>query len=285
MNRMAATPIVTATAPATDWRSVGAAVALHVAAVLSVLQFSQTTETPPAAQLIMASLMQASPTAAEPVTPAAPPRALPAPSVPAVTPARAPERSTSTMTPATAAEPVRAVAPPVLSTAHAAATETSAPAPTKPAPATAVSEPRHDKPDTSKSVDSPVAARTEPAPDKAVPATSAAPAAASAPSPARENELNSYLAALMRRLARFKVYPAALKKDKVEGRVVLGFTIAANGQLIASSVQKSSGHPALDQAALDMLSRASPLPAVPASMQRTELSLSIPVEYSLIKDP
>jgi protein TonB len=47
-------------------------------------------------------------------------------------------------------------------------------------------------------------------------------------------------------------------------------------------VQRSSGQPELDQAALEMIAAADPLPAIPAAMNRDELALAIPVEYSLI---
>lgn len=99
-----------------------------------------------------------------------------------------------------------------------------------------------------------------------------------------QNQQHSYLAELMRKLSRHKVYPADLKRDKVEGKVVLKFTIAADGQVVFADVQGTSGSLELDSAAMSMLKRASPLPAIPGWMNRTELTLSIPVEYSLITD-
>ena len=273
---------MTATAvPRADWRNLGAALTLHAAAMVCLLQFSQTSENFASAPVIMASLLSESPNVSERAEPRTEQRIAPPA---AARPARMPE------TPVMPAVPVRAITAPVLMTQNAAATETVPLVPAKPAPTPAAPEIRQEKQETAKPAETPVVAKAD-APAEKTATASGAPAAshvsAAAPSPspaARDSELQSYLAALMRRLARFKVYPAALKKDKVEGRVVLSFTIGANGQLIASAVQKSSGHPELDQAALEMLSRANPLPAVPASMHRNELSLSIPVEYSLIKD-
>jgi protein TonB len=88
----------------------------------------------------------------------------------------------------------------------------------------------------------------------------------------------------MRALNAHKVYPAHLKKAKIEGTVTLAFTINRQGEVIASSVQKSSGQPALDQAAMEMVKNASPLPSIPTWMNRDTLSLSVPVEYALITD-
>ena len=104
-------------------------------------------------------------------------------------------------------------------------------------------------------------------------------------SPGAKATLNpDYLAELFRKLARHKVYPAELKKNRIEGRVVVKFTLAADGRVMNPSIQQSSGHDSLDEAALQMLNRASPLPAIPTWMKRSELTLAVPVEYSLLTD-
>lgn len=120
-------------------------------------------------------------------------------------------------------------------------------------------------------------------------ASTAATAPAAAPTPrsgrpASGDANRAYFAALLQQLNRFKVYPPALRKAKVEGRVVLQFTIDAQGRVTASSVKRSSGHDALDAAASRMLTRASPLPAIPGSMGKSKLTLAVPIEYSLLMD-
>jgi protein TonB len=129
-----------------------------------------------------------------------------------------------------------------------------------------------------------------------IPAVEPGPIAETAPTatePARESaaalagdpdEVRNYIAAVMRQLQRHKTYPRPLKKAKVEGTVLVEFTIDRHGRLVASTVKRGSGHPDLDRAALDMLARADPLPGIPDFMQRNELALAIPVEYSLITD-
>ncbi len=108
------------------------------------------------------------------------------------------------------------------------------------------------------------------------------------PAPTRASgpalDSNAYFAELLARLNRFKRYPAELRKEKIEGRVVMKFTIEADGRVIAASVQTSSGNRALDAAARQMVASASPLPAIPDALRKSRLTLSVPVEYSLITE-
>ena len=83
-------------------------------------------------------------------------------------------------------------------------------------------------------------------------------------------------------LARHKAYPIAAKKAKHQGVVTLEFTIAQSGRVLSVHVKNGSGYPALDRAALDMVERANPVPAIPDALARDRLSLAIPIEFSLI---
>lgn len=92
----------------------------------------------------------------------------------------------------------------------------------------------------------------------------------------------SYYGLLMAWLNQHKRYPPQLKKSKTQGVVQVRFTIDSAGYLLSSRIEKSSGHPRLDEAALMMLADASPMPEIPVAMGREKLTLVIPVEYSLI---
>ena len=81
-----------------------------------------------------------------------------------------------------------------------------------------------------------------------------------------------------------KTYPTAAKKAKEQGVVLIHFSIDRNGNLLASSIKRSSGHAHLDQAALTTLARAAPFPPIPKFIEKDTLSIAVPIDYSLITD-
>lgn len=93
----------------------------------------------------------------------------------------------------------------------------------------------------------------------------------------------SYLAEVLAQIARHKRYPREARHDGVTGVVSVTFTILANGTVDTEQVSGSSGDHRLDQAALAMLSRASPFPPIPRNLGMPTLELTLPVEFSLNK--
>lgn len=93
-----------------------------------------------------------------------------------------------------------------------------------------------------------------------------------------------YFAELKYWLNQHKDYPAELKKDKQQGVVVLVFSILRDGSIKSARVRKSSGNPRLDQAALNTVANASPVPPLPDHFTRERLTLSMPIEYFLHTD-
>ncbi|OFJ47332.1 hypothetical protein BA896_016225 [Janthinobacterium lividum] len=124
------------------------------------------------------------------------------------------------------------------------------------------------------------------APVSPVPAATASVAAAP-PSPALppapqelRSGVSSWEGKVLARMERFRRYPAASRAKQEQGVVYLRCRIDRDGQVLAASIERSSGSAALDQAALDTLQRAAPLPRIPK--ERPEpLELSIPVEFSI----
>ncbi len=115
----------------------------------------------------------------------------------------------------------------------------------------------------------------------AVPATPAATPTPAASAQARR-ERDAYIRALMAALLQHRRYPPEARRERARGVVQLRFTVARDGHVLASSVARSAGHPLLDEAALAVLAAADPLPAIPPSLGRDTLTITVPVEYALI---
>lgn len=120
---------------------------------------------------------------------------------------------------------------------------------------------------------------TDPGP--AVPETTA-PKSADAPTATRlSNDARpNWEGLILAHLKRFRRYPARARAARQQGTVYVRFRMNRNGMVLSSAVVKKSGSFDLDQAALDTLKHAQPLPAIPADMP-DEVELSVPVEYYL----
>ena len=87
--------------------------------------------------------------------------------------------------------------------------------------------------------------------------------------------------ALVTHLNRFKRYPDAARAGRRQGDVSVQFTIDNTGGVIASRIVHSSGSQALDDEALAVLRRASPLPAPPGHVAGATLDLTLPIQFRL----
>jgi periplasmic protein TonB len=91
---------------------------------------------------------------------------------------------------------------------------------------------------------------------------------------------NRYYSELAAWLERHKRYPARARQLRQEGVVRVRFVIDRSGKLVSHRIESSSGHNALDQAASDLLRRASPMPAIPSSLG-SRLEIVVPIAYRL----
>ena len=80
-------------------------------------------------------------------------------------------------------------------------------------------------------------------------------------------------------LDRFKRYPQSARSQAVAGTVLVEFTIGRNGQINVATVVQSSGSRVLDDAALDMLIRAAPLPPAPPEISGRSFTLTVPIIF------
>ncbi len=139
------------------------------------------------------------------------------------------------------------------------------------------------------------AAETSAAPKKKAPARSKSAAAAKAdtasPKAAAPKKVDTVAAPrvspanwqsrVLAWLSRHKRYPASARSRKQAGLVQVAFTVDRGGRVTSARIARSSGVPALDQAALEMVRRASPVPAPPPEIAASSLRLAVPVDFSL----
>ncbi len=91
----------------------------------------------------------------------------------------------------------------------------------------------------------------------------------------------NYYGKLASWLNRHKRYPSRARRLRQEGTVKVLFTIDRRGRLLSHRIVASSGHALLDQEVKAMLKRASPLPAFPAGMSQSKLTLTVPIRFNL----
>jgi protein TonB len=66
---------------------------------------------------------------------------------------------------------------------------------------------------------------------------------------------------------------------RAPGEVQVMFTVLADGRATGVHVARSSGSPALDQAALDTVTRAAPFPPIPADAGRKTWTFTMPLQF------
>jgi protein TonB len=91
----------------------------------------------------------------------------------------------------------------------------------------------------------------------------------------------SWESRLFRKLQQSKRYPSEARSRGEEGVVLLAFSIDRNGHVTSRHIAKGSGHTALDDEAMTLVMRAQPMPAFPPSMTESEISLTVPIRFSL----
>jgi periplasmic protein TonB len=139
---------------------------------------------------------------------------------------------------------------------------------------------REDTPATQDPNQSSAPLTTAPPRIEAAPSTTAlSPSPGKAASPA--NIQITWSKALVAHLNRFKRYPNAARVRGVLGEVSVTFAIDRTGQIVATHVVHSSGSAALDDEALAVLHRASPLPIPPAQLADAMPNLTIPIQFKI----
>ncbi|WP_275784257.1 energy transducer TonB [Pararhizobium gei] len=93
--------------------------------------------------------------------------------------------------------------------------------------------------------------------------------------------MSNYDGKVRARLNRSFRFPAAAKRDGARGVVQVQFTVSSGGEAGSIRIVRSSGHPALDQAALEAVRRASPFPNIPESAGISSKAYTIPLQFGI----
>ena len=104
--------------------------------------------------------------------------------------------------------------------------------------------------------------------------TAAAPSAGASFDSSRSSA--SWKSALMAHLNRYKRFPPGAISS---GTTSIAFTISRSGQVLSSRLVRSSGEGVLDQEAVALPRRASPVPAPPPSVGGASITLSVPIRF------
>ncbi len=97
----------------------------------------------------------------------------------------------------------------------------------------------------------------------------------------RESELAPYIDHWRRRVERIGTlnYPLAARHAGIEASPVLAVELRSDGTLVAARIQRSSGYPDLDQAALEILKLASPFNPFPPEIARDYPTMRFAYEW------
>jgi TonB family protein len=93
----------------------------------------------------------------------------------------------------------------------------------------------------------------------------------------------NYLDMVRVKIENQKKYPDAAQQRNIEGQVTVEFEISLDGQITEPSVSKSSGHPALDLAAINAVKKASPFSSPPKEFFTDAIHINLPIRFELIR--
>lgn len=83
-------------------------------------------------------------------------------------------------------------------------------------------------------------------------------------------------------IQKFKLYPESARADGMEGDAIVRIRIDRRGNIRYSILEEGTGYEELDRAALDMVRRANPVPAVPDSYPEGDMfEFLIPVKFQM----
>ncbi len=98
------------------------------------------------------------------------------------------------------------------------------------------------------------------------------------PNPGAAKAKDDYFGRVLGWLERHKRTP---RTSRIQATAWVEFAFDRSGRLVNSKLFKSSGVAVLDEAAMKMVERSSPFPAVPKEVPGETISLQVPVEFTI----
>lgn len=95
----------------------------------------------------------------------------------------------------------------------------------------------------------------------------------------RSASLVSWKLRISTHLQRYKRYPPAAAARGEKGVAELSFTVDRSGLVKVAKLQRGSGHALLDEATIELIQRAQPLPRPPGDVPGNEFSFTVPVKF------
>lgn len=121
----------------------------------------------------------------------------------------------------------------------------------------------------------------EKTPNAAPPVVAASVTTAPTASAARTATLVSWKRRIALHLQRHKRYPSEAQAKREHGNAKLAFVVNRHGNIVSSSIVKSTGSDSLDRETLALLERAQPLPTPPGDISGAQFAFSVPIVYEL----
>jgi protein TonB len=85
----------------------------------------------------------------------------------------------------------------------------------------------------------------------------------------------------MSHLNRFKRYPDAARARGLRGVTNVAFTIDRSGRVMSAQVAQASGSTLLDEEAVAIIQRSSPMPAPPLDTPGETFDLVLPIQFQI----
>jgi len=90
-----------------------------------------------------------------------------------------------------------------------------------------------------------------------------------------------YRKAVYSKISRAKIYPYAARAARMEGKVVVRFTVNSSGELVSVTVLQNSPYSILNEDAARWIRRAAPFPAFPEAADRSTITFTYTLRYEL----